>query len=439
MIQSGYELPPLLPELRPLQVRESHAQALRGLLAANEPRDASSVATSIQISENRDATLVDKHRGGTTCKSLTVDADDSVRGTASPLPQGSTCDAPSFSSRMQDIKPISRGARTCGMGTTHMESSPPDTPDGSKTGATDPDSAVKTEFDEVISQAECRLDTIQDRYATLEQENASLRYQVATLRGELDAMGRARVDALRHGCETIQQLCGVVKQHKCKEEHHEHIVQLTEDMTRMTKHLKRDHVFFHLALSESQRKLEQANSRVAEMASGIPKARELSDAGVDTDRVQYVSAGAMHEPSPDVYISTSRGVQVPDPVTHSTYQEPRGGDYKKHEAALATSPPRNTGETELDALRLKLAEVELGDLRAKLAQHRQSGIDLPATSSLSFTTVPFDPSSVLAQRRTVPGFTEHIMQLEQEADRYLRRQRKRALKEAVVSTTHRHP
>jgi len=344
---------------------------------------------------------------------------------------------------MQDIiaKPISGGAAcTCDMGTTHIEPSPPDTPEISKTGATDPDSAVKTECDEVISQAECRLDTIQDRYAILEQENASLRHQVATLRKELDAVSRARVDALRHGCETIEQLCGVVKQHKCKEEQNERIVQLTEDMTRMKKRLKRDRVFFHLALTESQQRLEQANSRAAEAASRIPKARELSDAGVDTDSVQYVSAGVMYEPSPDVYISTSRGVQVPDPVTHGICQEPRGADYKEHKATLTMSP-RTTEATELDTLRLKLAEVQLGDLRAKLARHEQSGIGLSAISSLSFTTIPFDPSSVLAQRCTVPGFTDHVVQLEQEADRYLRRQRKRDFKEleAAVPATHRHP
>jgi len=148
-----------------------------------------------------------------------------------------------------------------------------------------------------------------------------------------------------------------------------------------------------------------------------------------------MSAGDMHEPSPDMYISTRHGVQAPNPVTHGTYQEPQGGNYKEHEATLPTSPPRATGETELDALRLKLAEVELGDLRAKLAHHEQSGIDIPAISNLTFTTIPFDPSSVLAQRRTVPGFTEHVVQLEQEADRYLRRQRKRALNEVAVPAT----
>src|ERR1700733_2913644 len=162
MIQSGYELPPLLPELRSLQAREPDAQALSGLLPAKEePHDASSVATSIQISEDRDVRLVDKHQEGTTCNSLMVGANDSDRGT--PLLQGSTCNVPPPGSRMQDIiaKPISGGATcTFDVGTTHIEPSPPDTPESSKTGATDPDSVVKTECDEVISQVQCRLDTI---------------------------------------------------------------------------------------------------------------------------------------------------------------------------------------------------------------------------------------------------------------------------------------
>ena len=300
-------------------------------------------------------------------------------------------------------------------------------------GVANPDPKVRTECDELdlISLVDCRLRAFRDQRESLEQENACLRYQVATLRKDLDTLGQARLDDLRRRCETIERLHGLVKQHeKRRTEDKESILRLTDDVNCTRKRSRRDYVLYHLNLASTRRELGHTKLRLAKVTSRIPAVREFSDIGVSTDdTAQYVSTGIMHQPVTDV---RSRGVQVCEPAVDSMQQEPQGGDYRGREATREM--PRVAGDAEgMDAgLRLKLAEAELCDLRAKLAFYEGSSANLPV--ALSSSKLPVNPS-IIAERHTVPGFIESVARLERGADRYLRRQRKRAEKLAAVPAT----
>jgi hypothetical protein len=437
----------LLPGLRP----DRFVWALRGTFPAYGEAHGASVITLVHLNKSRDVTLDDERQEGSVCEILAIHANDPVQRPPSLL-GGPTCMVLSLSASKQAstprhlfdsiTKPTSEGtARTPRDGETmYIELSRPSTPDVPVTEDTNPDLAtVQPEGDELglLSLANRRLRAIQEQHASLELENTCLRHQVTALREDLAVAKQGREDALRHGCETIEQLHGLVEQHEQRGVgNKECILRLTKDMNRATKRLRRDHVIFHLTSASARRKLKQANSRLEEARRHIPRHRELSDVGVDTyDLVQYMSTGIMHQPSVDVRTSKSHGVQAGESVKHNTHHESRGTDHKAQAAAFTFTTPRAVETEELDAgVRLKLAEAELGHLRAKLAFYEQSSGNTHALQA-SFAKIPVN-TSALADRHTVPGFTECVARLEQEADRYLRRRRKQAAKAASAPATH---
>lgn len=423
---------------------DEFVRAFRGAFPAYGEARGAPVTALVHLNMNQGVKSEDEHQESNVGESSTAHANNPARRppfslvgvstrTVSPLGASKQANMPR---RSTDSITKTASERTVGTPRdgeiTYIESSRLSTP---MIEVMSPDPAAQPGSDEpsLLSLAHLRLRAIQGQHASLEQENTCLRHQVTTLREDLITAEQAREDALRHGCETIEELHELVVQYEQRGvESKECILRLAKDVNRVKKSLRRDHVIFHLTFASARRKLKQANSRLEEARSHIPNPRELSDVGVNThDLAQRVSTGVMHQSSVDVRTSNSYGVQAGEPVKHNTHHGPRGADHNR-DVAFTITAPRAIETEELDArVCLKLAEAELSHLRAKLAYYEQTSVH-PHNSSAE---IPVD-TSALAERHTVPGFTKCIARLEQEADRYLRRRRKRAIKVTSVATAH---